>query len=109
MERVIPQDNRQRTLRNIKTASMLRARSKPPIEGQSYLDLYVLQRDRARWERLRQQAVQMMESIDLALKKLGLPQFVPAGPEQPKPASPRPKAASGGLDFKVCTRKKRTA
>ena len=60
--------------RTIKTASSICVRStKPPVEGQRYLDLYVLQRDRARWGRLRDRANEMIGSIDKALARLGLP------------------------------------
>jgi len=59
------------TLGNLKTALSARIRSKPTIEGQRYLDLYVLQRDRFRWLRLMQQARRSIQGIDLALRKLG--------------------------------------
>ncbi|MGD1276768.1 MAG: hypothetical protein ABR964_06045 [Tepidisphaeraceae bacterium] len=59
------------TLGNVKTALSTRIRSKPTIEGQRYLDLYVLQRDRFRWLRLMQQAQRSIQGIDLALRKLG--------------------------------------
>ena len=51
---------RQRTLRDVKTASTGRIRSKPPAAGQQYLDLYTLKRDRARWNQLKERAEQMI-------------------------------------------------
>jgi hypothetical protein len=62
---------RRATLRDLRTAVTARIRSKPTIEGQRYLDLYVLQRDRFRWLRLIQQAERSILSIDLALEKIG--------------------------------------
>ena len=67
-----PEKERRRgTLRDLRTAVTARIRSKPTIEGQRYLDLYVLQRDRFRWLRLIQQAERSILSIDLALGKIG--------------------------------------
>ena len=62
---------RRGSLRNLKTAVSARIRSKPTIEGQRYLDLYVLQRDRFRWLRLIEQAETSIRSIDSALRKIG--------------------------------------
>jgi len=62
---------RRATLRDLKTAVTARVRSKPTIEGQRYLDLYVLQRDRYRWKRLMRQAEKAIDSIDKTLVKLG--------------------------------------
>ncbi len=62
---------RRGTLRDLKTAVTARIRSKPTIEGQRFLDLYVLQRDRFRWLRLIQQAERSIKSIDMALEKMG--------------------------------------
>jgi hypothetical protein len=62
---------RRGTLRDLRTAVTARFRSKPTIEGQRYLDLYVLQRDRFRWLRLMDQAQRSVNCIDLALRKLG--------------------------------------
>ena len=67
-----PEKARRRgTLRDLRTAVTARIRSKPTIEGQRYLDLYVLQRDRFRWLRLIQQAERSIQSIDMALQKIG--------------------------------------
>ena len=57
-------------LRNLKTALSAHIRSKPTVEEQRYLDLYVLQRDRLRWSRLRDQAEQMIRGIDNALAEM---------------------------------------
>lgn len=59
------------SLRDLRTAVSSRIRSKPTIEGQRYLDLYVLQRDRFRWLRLKTQAENSINSIDEALRGLG--------------------------------------
>lgn len=70
----VPDKARRRgTLRDLRTAVTARIRSKPTIEGQRYLDLYVLQRDRFRWLRLIQQAERSIQSIDMALQKIGFP------------------------------------
>ena len=62
---------RRGSLRDLKTAVTARIRSKPTIEGQQYLDLYVLQRDRFRWKRLMDQAQRSIQSIDQALLPMG--------------------------------------
>jgi hypothetical protein len=64
---------RRGTLRDLRTAVTARIRSKPTIEGQRFLDLYVLQRDRFRWLRLIEQAERSIQSIDMALEKIGFP------------------------------------
>ena len=63
---------RQRFLRDVKTASGGRLRSKPPAAGQEYLDLYTLKRDRARWDCVKERAEQMIANIDKALAKIEL-------------------------------------
>jgi hypothetical protein len=60
-----------RGMRDVRTAVTARVRSKPMTQGQRYLDLYVLQRDRFRWKRLKDQAERSIDSIDKALVKLG--------------------------------------
>ena len=62
------------TLRDLKTAVSARVRSKPVAEGQRYLDLYVLKRERARWTRAKRQAEQRIQTIDAAIAKLGFSQ-----------------------------------
>ena len=84
----VPQKKARRrgTLRDLRTAVTARIRSKPTIEGQRYLDLYVLQRDRFRWLRLIQQAERSIQSIDLALRKIG---FAPNyGESEPATGAP---------------------
>jgi hypothetical protein len=69
-----------RGMRDLRTAVTARIRSKPTTEGQRYLDLYVLQRDRFRWYRLKHQAEKSIETIDKALMKIGFtPTFGEAG------------------------------
>ena len=84
----VPDKTRRRgTLRDLRTAVTARIRSKPTIEGQRFLDLYVLQRDRFRWLRLIQQAERSIKSIDQALEKIGFaPGFGEAGPTTSAPA-----------------------
>ena len=60
-----------RGMRDMRTAVTARIRSKPTVQGQRYLDLYVLQRDRFRWLRLMDQAQKSILSIDMALRKMG--------------------------------------
>ena len=81
--------NCRRTLRDLRTAATSRVRAKPSAEGQRYLDLYVLQRDRMRWARMKQQADQMILSIDQALASLGFGTMVADRQEQPEPGSHR--------------------
>lgn len=58
------------TLRNLKTAVSARIRSKPIVSAQCYLELYILQRDRSRWRRLRQQADKSIRTIDSSLHEI---------------------------------------
>jgi len=85
MATVLEKAKRRGTLRDLRTAVTARIRSKPTIEGQRYLDLYVLQRDRFRWQRLIQQAERSIHSINLALHKLGFCQA--DGPVEQAPAA----------------------
>jgi hypothetical protein len=71
--------NCRRSLRDLRTAATSRVRAKPSAEGQRYLDLYVLQRDRLRWSRMKQQADQMIQAIDQALASLGFGTMVADG------------------------------
>ena len=96
-----PEKERRRgTLRDLRTAVTARIRSKPTIEGQRYLDLYVLQRDRFRWLRLIQQAQRSIQSIDLALRKIG---FAHGGGES-EPAT----GASTAVDRTAAGKTRRT-
>jgi hypothetical protein len=73
MRKVTASGELQRGLRALRTASSICIRStKPPVQGQQYLDLYVLQRDRARWGQLKGRAEEMIRSIDKAMNRLGL-------------------------------------
>lgn len=62
------------TLRDLRTAVSARVRSKPVAEGQRYLDLYTLKRERARWSGAKQRAEQRIQTIDAAIEKLGFSQ-----------------------------------
>ena len=91
---------RKSSLANLRTAVTARVRSKPPSEGQAYLDLYALKRDRARWNKTKERAEQSIESIDKALLKV---EAALADQEDETPsASPLP----GTIDFKSCSRRK---
>jgi hypothetical protein len=81
--------NSRRSLRDLRTAATSRVRAKPSAEGQRYLDLYVLQRDRMRWSRMKQQAEQMIQSIDQALASLGFGTMVADRQEAQDVAPPR--------------------
>ena len=80
-----------RGMRDLRTAVTARVRSKPMVEGQQYLDLYVLQRDRCRWLRLKDQAEKSIGSIDQALLKIG---FLPDGGKR-EAAGPGPAREAG--------------
>ena len=82
---------RRGSLRDLKTAVTARIRSKPTIEGQQYLDLYVLQRDRFRWKRLMDQADRSIQSIDVALRQMG---FNPDGGARVQASAPAAAAAA---------------
>ena len=100
---------RRGSLRDLRTAVTARIRSKPTIEGQQYLDLYVLQRDRFRWMRLMQQAERSIQSIDLALRQMG---FCPesGAREQPAPAAHSARPAAGKtIDLRMPLKRKRSA
>jgi len=91
---------RKSSLANLRTAVTARVRSKPPSEGQVYLDLYALKRDRARWNNTKERAEQSIQSIDKALQKV---ESALADLEDETPsASPLP----GTIDFKNCPKQK---
>ncbi|MCK4340958.1 MAG: hypothetical protein KAY37_04465 [Phycisphaerae bacterium] len=72
-----PQKKKQRkigTLENLKTAMGCRLHSKPYVEGQEYIELYALKRDRARWLKGRDQAEGRLKMIDEAIGKIKLPE-----------------------------------
>jgi hypothetical protein len=98
-----------RGMRDVRTAVTARIRSKPTIQGQRYLDLYVLQRDRFRWLRLMDQAQRSILSIDMALRKLG---FNPESGEQDHSAGAAGPVAHGTgktIDLGTVTKRKRSA
>jgi hypothetical protein len=104
---------RRASLRDMRTAVTARIRSKPTIEGQRYLDLYVLQRDRFRWKRLMDQAIRSIQSIDMALNKIGFnPEYGhEPSPVAPKAAAPQALRAAGGrtIDLGTAIKRKKSA
>lgn len=57
-------------IQDLKTSMSNRVRSKPEVEGQEYLDLYTLNRDRARWGCLKSQSEGIIQGIDREIQKL---------------------------------------
>jgi hypothetical protein len=102
----------------MRTAVTARIRSKPTTQGQRYLDLYVLQRDRFRWKRLMDQAQKSVLSIEMALRKLG---FNPESGRSTQRLSTRGQGHSAGaagpvargtgktIDLGTVTKRKRSA
>ncbi len=103
---------RRGSLRDLKTAVTARIRSKPTIEGQQYLDLYVLQRDRFRWKRLMDQAQRSIQSIDLALLQMG---FNPDGGQRRRVSAPAgssttiPVGVARTINLGMAAKRKRSA
>jgi hypothetical protein len=98
-----------RGMRDMRTAVTSRIRSKPTIQGQRYLDLYVLQRDRFRWKRLMDQGQRSIVSIDKALHKLG---FNPESGEQdrsPAAAKPVTRGTRKTINLGTTMKRKRSA
>ncbi len=60
------------TIQNLKTAMTARLQTKPRTEAQEYLEMWTLKRDRARWIRAQEQAVEKLVDIDEAIAKLEL-------------------------------------
>ena len=58
-------------LQDLRTAVKSKARTKPTVEGQEYLDMYVLARERARWARTAARAAIVLEGIDKEIERLG--------------------------------------
>ena len=50
-------------IHNLRTPIKSRVRTKPRVEGQEFLDMYSLARDRARWERAREQSGDTLNEI----------------------------------------------
>jgi len=90
MKQALASAKRRPTLRNVKTAVSARIRSKPCAEGQRYLELYTLQRDRVRWNQLKGRAEQALQDIDRNLADLGFRQDLNAEDQAGRPpvASP---------------------
>jgi len=113
---VLQNTKRRASLRDMRTAVTSRIRSKPTIEGQRYLDLYVLQRDRFRWKRLWDQAQRSMDSIDAALRSMGFgPEQInpcqaarPVQPGQAKDAGKTAHAAARTIDLGAAKKQTRT-
>ena len=89
------------TIENMRTAMTARVHSKPPTEGQEYLELWALKRDRARWARAKAQAEERIESIDKMISKIDLPEenqrASSDGPELPRVART--------IDFNNCAKR----
>jgi len=90
------------TLRDIRTSATAHIRSKPMPEGQEYLDLWTLKRERARWSQTKERAEQMIRTIDKDLKRMKLPE---AAASADAPDEPR---AATTIDFKAAGRRRRT-
>jgi len=104
-----PTNTERRGMRDMRTAVTARIRSKPTVQGQRYLDLYVLQRDRFRWMRLMDQAQRSILSIDMALRKLG---FNPNSGEEGHSAGaagPATRVTGKTIDLGTVTKRKRSA
>ncbi len=56
-------------IQNLRTPMKARIRSKPKIEGQEFLDMYSLTRDRARWERMKDQSGDTLREIAKEMHK----------------------------------------
>ena len=89
------------TLRDLRTSLTARIRSKPANEGQEYLDLWTLKRERARWSQTKERAEQMIRTIDKDLKRVNLPEAAAAAdaPDEPRAATT--------IDFKAPGRRRR--
>ena len=57
------------SIQDLRTPMKARLRSKPKVEGQEYLDMYVMTRDRARWERMKQQSRDTLKDIVKEMRK----------------------------------------
>lgn len=84
-----------RGMRDLRTAGTVHIRSKPALDGQRYLDLYLLHRDRSRWKRMKDRAERSLDGIDKTLVRLG---FSPDGGErgQFSPSKGRTAGTAGG-------------
>ena len=90
-------------LRDMRTAVKARMRTKPQVEGQEYLDMYSLSRDRARWARMATQSAEVIEAIDEELARIvrTLPAFGHTQNEGDGPQSPRKRVGKNFGTFKL--------
>lgn len=99
-----------RGMRDLRTAVTARIRSKPTTQGQRYLDLYVLQRDRFRWRRLKHQAEKAIESIEKALLKIGFtPDYGEGDPSAPLEDRAVRTGTAAAKRLNVAARRRRSA
>ena len=89
------------TIENLRTAMTTRVHSKPPTEGQEYLELWALKRDRARWVRAKAQAEERIEGIDEGISRIDLPE------ENQRAAGdePEPPRVARTIDFNNCAKR----
>jgi len=86
------------TIQSLKTAVTARLRSKPLNEGQEYLDMWALKRDRARWAQAEEQAAEMLKGIQHAIAKVKLPEGEYVSGEAPAEEA----RVSKTIDFRNC-------
>lgn len=92
-------------IQELRTAAKARLRSKPKVEGQEYLNMYVLTRDRARWGRMGRQSAEALEGIEKDMKKMRetLPAVEHAKDQdnapQPPPKRPGKKFGTFRVDY----------
>ena len=86
------------TIENMKTAMTTRLRSKPLVEGQEYLNLWSLKRDRARWGRAKTQAEEKLKNIDEMIQKIHLPEENPPAPGDGRDEAP----VTRSIQFSTC-------
>lgn len=105
-----------KSLGTLRTAVSARVRSKPSAEGQRFLDLYSLQRERLRWTRMKRKSEQQIHDIERALQKLGFPLelIAPEAAAEAAEAAEAAKAANrpvGGpsIRFRKSNAKRRSA
>lgn len=83
-----------RGIDNIRTAQKTRLRSKPKLPGSEYLELYLLEKNRDRYERERETSGQLVKELEEDVKKLvrELPMMnSPDEAARPAPSAPRKK------------------
>jgi len=89
------------TIENMKTAMTARVHSKPPAEGQEYLELWSLKRDRARWVRTKAQAEERIEGIDKMIEGIDLPEEN----QRVSGDEPEPPRVARTIDFNNCAKR----